>query len=813
MVKSLLKYIFTLIALFTSLSLAGCKDDNLMAGGEGEIPGWESSSGDDYYMAIRIYNAASIDAGSRTKGEDPAFDGSGSDYTGSDGKDFNIGTDRENEIYNKYTRVDDCPNFLLVFKESSGSYVLEYLLPLFDWDYEKNGQPKDNEQGSTTSEDNEQGSTTTGYSDYYTFYTSAKKHELPETFDNKKLLVVLNVSNTLKSDLEAAVKISESYDNIIAKTIEQKDAGDRDFVYFTDSSGDKYFTMTSSMVIPRQAIADTKTLTSVGEYGPSVIIRDYSWQPSKEMAAKFPVLSCFVERVQTKYTLTFEFGGTKYYFTADNKATAKDGYTPAGSHLMISSSELANLDDEWKTIYYVTEYTRRNDEDRYDDDHVTQYIHKAKSFKINFNGWGINGIEKRENLFKQIKKEDYYGENNWNPSSYSPYRNFWSLDHNYESTSYPDQYKEAFKVVYDTKTPDILYKASVEEDPSVNPWSDEMADDPDYLQYYTFTNLINHEPHLYSPENTYDPGKLWESEKEKQDALDGRAYMRAGTHLILTAQLLIEGMERPGLYEKPEFNEDGWARTSTNESARSKYYMNGIFWNQESYLEYVSEYLGYWMQKDEDTFGPNDGIFYTSPDLDRSNPPVANNEYFYISPLKIEGGDGWAYITPDLSSLQLEDRGEDQVVLYSYNPENNTYRGITRKQFNILALSHPEYFARHFNRGRMYYAIPVTHYDDGDGDLFLGKYGAVRNHWYNFTVEDIRKLGTPVSDPDQELIIPNTDHTYQSLGLTLSVLPWHLVDTQVNITEQRPSATPDVIDLDLQIKANDWNYEGKESEL
>lgn len=838
MVKNSIKHILGLSVALTTLVLSGCKDDTILPGADNELPGIETPSGDEMYMAIRIYNAGSVETGSRS-GMDPNFDSNGKDYDGSAGGKFNTGLASENAIYPSGTKTD-CPNYLLIFGKSDTDLEdqLECLLPLFDWDYAENGKPK-------SENDNEKFPNNTGYTDYNTFYTSANKYELPESFDNRKVLVVLNASALLQTKLKAALKDNEPYESIMKWKIGDPSIIDDDFLYYISPDNTKYFTMSSSIVIPMKDL--DKALTQSGYKGPSVVKWNYAWCKDRTSAAQKPVFSFFIERLQSKFTLTIKVPKEdKYcYFTTNPDAVEKGQYIPLiNSPMVISSTDM----EEAQTIQYIKTYKRRRNGNPEDKDYVKQFIETAGEWKINLMGWNVNGVHRQEYLFKQIDKDKGYYDG-WNVENYSPYRNFWAESPLYdEQRTIPDQYRRAkvlkygYKEVEGVSTPSkSLTYASLEYDDNVKAW-DNVKDRQDIMTYFTFNGLNEFSPHQYSAENTYDPVKQWPNKDKWGEIWKGRAYMRAGNHIILTAQLLIEGLDPEDVFSANKFNPSshlvvGNTTGGTTRQAESKYYMNDIYWSAEAYREYVGEYIGYWMQEDEETFGHNDGVFYV-PNFDNnthepifpsdlSNLVPAESQDFFIEPLGVEGGDGWAHVIPNIASIRndldvqnmTDSEKEKTVVFYAYDPDNVNeedgspiFTPITMKTFELLAHAHPEYYARHFNAGRMYYSIPVTHYDPEKAYMSFspGRYGAVRNHWYNYTVTSIKNIGTSVSDPSADLIIPNTDHSYDALGLTLSVLPWHWVEEDVDITSQRKPANPDEIDLDLYIKAEDWNYEGSD---
>lgn len=82
------------------------------------------------------------------------------------------------------------------------------------------------------------------------------------------------------------------------------------------------------------------------------------------------------------------------------------------------------------------------------------------------------------------------------------------------------------------------------------------------------------------------------------------------------------------------------------------------------------------------------------------------------------------------------------------------------------------------NGGKTYYYTPIKH---------LGKentpaeYGVVRNHSYQVEISSIKGFGTPVYNPDTEIIpvLPSDDLTY--LAAKISVLSWRVVSSKVDL--------------------------------
>lgn len=81
--------------------------------------------------------------------------------------------------------------------------------------------------------------------------------------------------------------------------------------------------------------------------------------------------------------------------------------------------------------------------------------------------------------------------------------------------------------------------------------------------------------------------------------------------------------------------------------------------------------------------------------------------------------------------------------------------------------------------GRTYYYTPIKHLGDKDSKA---EYGVVRNHSYQVEISSIKGFGTPVYNPDSEIItpvLPSDDLTY--LAAKISVLSWRVVSKKVDL--------------------------------
>lgn len=82
------------------------------------------------------------------------------------------------------------------------------------------------------------------------------------------------------------------------------------------------------------------------------------------------------------------------------------------------------------------------------------------------------------------------------------------------------------------------------------------------------------------------------------------------------------------------------------------------------------------------------------------------------------------------------------------------------------------------NGGRTYYYTPIKHLGDVNTPA---EYGVVRNHSYQVEISSIKGFGTPVYNPDTEIIpvLPSDDKTY--LAAKISVLSWRVVSSKVDL--------------------------------
>lgn len=87
------------------------------------------------------------------------------------------------------------------------------------------------------------------------------------------------------------------------------------------------------------------------------------------------------------------------------------------------------------------------------------------------------------------------------------------------------------------------------------------------------------------------------------------------------------------------------------------------------------------------------------------------------------------------------------------------------------------------NGGKTYYYTPIKHLGIKDSKA---EFGVVRNHSYQVEITSIKGFGTPVYNPDTEIItpvLPSDDLTY--LAAKISVLSWRVVSSTVDLDKTK----------------------------
>lgn len=385
----------------------------------------------------------------------------------------------------------------------------------------------------------------------------------------------------------------------------------------------------------------------------------------------------------------------------------------------------------------------------FDEKGAPQY--KSVKWSVGITGWYVNGLESDAYLFKQLNRTNYFSEWMWNDPA--NYRTFWAEDAHYAG-DYALQYRES---------KDVL---------GVNSYKKFEEQKKNQLTNYSF-NYLGLDSHvfdniIYTPENTYDYDMV-------ASKLDGRPDLLAGTHILIGARLKVDKgagqflpqeyyRDRDGFYYESDFECFKACLYAINSALSSQDSMRYIYYDwdgthpelhgQEFFANTKGEYK-YYINGEPLT---NDSIDSYDPD--------------FLALATIKSGDGRRLPWKKNSSLDILLNDKRFTVTDKTRKKTHT---VTENDIKSLLF---EWLGAldHFKDGRMYYASPsvIMH---GVKRNFCG---VVRNNWYQFNLLDIKGLGTPVDDPDQ-IIIPDPIYNNDQLNLTVKILPWHYVSTEVPI--------------------------------
>lgn len=614
--------------------------------------------------------------------------------------------------------------------------------------------------------------------------------------DGGKVLSVVNASTELVNRLKDLNGVDGGTDYEKFQHLLQTSIANSDYFLFSDNA--RYHTMTSSMVVRNSEVVAAA----------DGVLR--FWR-TPAIAQKYPY-TLYVERLLAKYSVSFKDPASGKYFYLSNMARGiedgEDTDDPEAKEDVENKDQQAGTEAEYrnkfifvpeaKKLKYVTNYTRRQTI----DEEKTLTIAEGE-WKINVVGWGVNNFEQKQYLFKSLDpSKTYY--TGWA----SNYRTYWGEDTHYSTQYYPDQYSTVrnYKLKKTTvPAPDTegneentssstIYEIETVYDHTVRDYESmekgDLTDNP--LTCYSFDEIVSKDLIKYTPENTYDAAQSGLGDKP----FETQSYLRVGSHLIVGAQLLINGFD--DLYTSTDTDAAGLI-ISRNQNVKTKLYMNDIYWTEEAYMNYVAEYLGYYMMDSENypVFGENDGYLYINKEGGK-----ADAHHFYLSDANIKGGDGWVFLCPDpgvkfyvrdpnyVPPKTIEEGDESEGDNQDSEVEEiEEYFEIDHLKLVYLAYQHPELMAKRYDRGRMYYVSPTYHADNITSGMVTGRFGTVRNHWYDFRVDKIENVGSPVSDPGQP-IVPNNEPIYNGVAIKMKVLGWHGEYEDVDISGQHPGGVP-----------------------
>lgn len=536
-------------------------------------------------------------------------------------------------------------------------------------------------------------------------------------------MAILN-AGTYASTLKAGAKTGMTPEEITALTWEAPDAP------LSIGRDGKLFTMTTNRYVSNGEVFN---LVDV----PEDLVQDATLpdDPSK-------VLTLRVERMVAKFTL--EFGRTNL------------------------SNGMSNLKEEDGVIIYTNEreqllFTK------FDEDGIHDYS-KEIDWQVKVTGWGMNAVETKSNLYRQIDPNGKYGFN-WNDPG--NYRSYWSVDPHYyhkdvtsEPQPYPWQYLQA------VNNPNIpYYQEFIGKDKHV-------LRNFSYNQFIEANNLYNP---VYTPENTYDYDDL-------AGKLDNRTDVLAGTHLIIAAELMTDLENGKGMTNNTVFRD----RTRIlYENIYDVFRSQVMSFNYDLGSQTQMKFVYYnW---DDPRNDPNNGVTYVAI-------PSGGKYFLYLNGEKLEIGKVPKFMSPtnpdeyDLGSYCMKaevQHGDGRILIYNEGLDIRDEKGNRLPIYDLngkeLVLSDADYrniiksmlmewvgTTEHFIDGRMYYFYPAKITDS--------KCGTVRNAWYQYRLSGINSIGTSVTDPDDPIVPDQVLQNQQMINIEVHIIPWHIgLDTSIDI--------------------------------
>lgn len=119
---------------------------------------------------------------------------------------------------------------------------------------------------------------------------------------------------------------------------------------------------------------------------------------------------------------------------------------------------------------------------------------------------------------------------------------------------------------------------------------------------------------------------------------------------------------------------------------------------------------------------------------------------------------------------------KSDVTIYTPNAEGTGYEEATITEVNTELAKNPAQVAP---EGYVYYFLPIRHL--ASDAQKTGYNGVVRNHVYKITIDGINGFGTPIFDPDKDIIPTKPEDTETFIAARINVLSWRIVSNTVTL--------------------------------
>lgn len=487
---------------------------------------------------------------------------------------------------------------------------------------------------------------------------------------------------------------------------------------------DGYFTMSNTIYVD----TDVKGPEEINEGN----ICD-TWGEAQENPVRV-----HVERVVAKFGLSF---------IKDREASSPEAVLDNNQSVVFED------EDKQQPLIKYTAATTDEDSEKFEDG-------TTKKWAIRITGWNVNATETETYYLKNLGNDEEgkltssdfgkwgaTGPSGWNDPS--KVRSYWAVDPHYNDGVFPEQYRTA----NNTETNKTIVSGV-----NVGVGTDNSTS---ALKYITYNQIgTNFNAPAYAPENTFS-GDLDFIEELTGDAtyeFKGEGYKRAGTHILIAAELLFDDeVEGTG-------------------AVGDKYCYEGQYWTDEDAGEKQVNLIKYMVNSLTDTYG---STLYLKENENKYIPQTLDDlaDMFQLTIATIKGGDGRKMLELDKSK---------NITLYKKtgtdDSGNDTYAEADDLQKAIYEVG----TVKHFSEGKMYYAVPIEHMNanetsstDNVHKWLTGSYGVVRNHWYKVNIKSLTKPGTSVDDPNQPIIPNDEPEEGEYIAFEIVVVPWHIIEQDV----------------------------------
>lgn len=506
--------------------------------------------------------------------------------------------------------------------------------------------------------------------------------------------------------------------------------------------GTGFFTMSNSVYMDRE-----------GKLQQAVPITVRSVYETANPASKAAAIAAtvYVERMSAKVTLD----------VMDLDDEVSRGVTESDTEYVLDDDGFIYFTTKNNEVAYCLGFEKNNVSGEYEP------VNVSRKWRVKFTGWNINGLQQQSYLFKKINTGGYGFFNGWNDPS--NFRTYWCEDPDYDGGFYPWQFRAAVNISNDPYD-------SVEGKTVTNT-----------LRNYSYEEIAANGfdgEARYFPEHTFNP------ETHKDAQYDDRANTTVGTHLIVTAELQTD-LDTGGDYRSNDIYRD----------------RNGVFYrdkrdclwallrafNHELEAQTIMEFMWYdWSKRtaidnSNKRFAfPHKSKYYLYIDdepltyeyvHDKSRLPDNVLESYFI-PATVKDGDGKVMIW--IPGINVRDVNGNYISVYDKIEVNTNFttgqieyhfgNAIDYSKGSNLENTIKSIFYEwtgaidHFKDGKMYYYAPA---------MIKEKIcGIVRNNWYKFRLNDLRRIGTSVDNP-YDPIVPNKVYTRDQLNITVDLLEWH----------------------------------------